>query len=196
MLAHWKENYNQPRQHIKKQRHYSANKATSSQAYGFSSNHVWMWELDYIKSWAPKNRCFWTMVLEKTLESPLDCKEIQPVHPKGDQSWIFIRCTDDEAETPILWPPDAKNWLLSKDLDAGKDWRWEEKGMAENEMVGTGKPDMLRSVGCRIRHDWNELNWTEDNIVRKESNLRISDWTLSITMSNTDQARPDMHMCI
>ena len=94
----------------------------------FPSSHLWMWELDYKESWAPKNWCFWTAVLEKTLESPLDCKEIQPVHPKGNQFWIFIGGTDSEAETPILWPPDAKNWLIGKDTGAGKDWRWEEKG--------------------------------------------------------------------
>ena len=94
----------------------------------FSSSNVWMWELDYKESWAPKNWYFWTMVMEKTLESPLDCKEIQPVHPKGNQSWIFIGRTDAEAKTPILWPPDEKNWLIGKDSDAGKDWRQEEKG--------------------------------------------------------------------
>ena len=110
---------NLPRQHIKKQRHYFVNKVLSSQGYGFSSSHVWMW--DYKESWAPKNGCFWTVVLEKTLESPLDCKEIQPVHPKGDQSWICIGRTDAEAEAPIIWPPDVKNWLTEKDPDAGKD---------------------------------------------------------------------------
>ena len=109
---------------------------TCIQSYGFSSGHVWMWELNYKESWALKNWCFWTVVLEKTLESPLDCKEIQPVHPKGNQSWIFIGRTDAEAEAPILWPPDAKNWLIWKDLDAGKDWRQEEKGTPEDEMVG------------------------------------------------------------
>ena len=95
-----------------------------------------MWELDCEESWAPKNWCIWTVVLEKTLESPLDCKEIHPVHPKGDQSWIFIGRTDVEAEAPILWPPDVKNWLIWKDPDAGKDWRQEEKGTTENEMIG------------------------------------------------------------
>ena len=104
--------------------------------YGFSSSHVWMWELDYKESWAPKNGCFSTVVLEKTLKSPLDCKEIQPVHPKGNQSWIFIGRTDAEAEAPILWPPDVKNWLTGKDPDTGKDWRLEEKGMTEDEMAG------------------------------------------------------------
>ena len=121
---------------ILKNRHYFANKGPSSQSYGFSSSQVWMWELDYKESWVPKNWCFWTVVLEKTLESPLDCKEIQPVHPKGNQSWIFIGRTDTEAETPILGPPDAKNELTEKDPDNGKDWRREEKGMTKDEMVG------------------------------------------------------------
>ena len=111
-------------------------KDSSSQSYGFSSSHIWMWELDHKESWALKNWYFWTVVLEKTLESPLDCKESQPVHPKGDQSWVFIGRTDAEAQTPILYPPDAKNWLIGKDPDAGKDWRQEEKGMTENDMVG------------------------------------------------------------
>ena len=136
MLTAWKESYDQPRQHITKQRHYFANKGPSSQGYGFSSGHVWMWELDCEDSWAPKNWCFWTVVLEKTLESPLDCKEIQPVHSKGDQAWVFIGRTDAEAETPILWPPDVKSWLIWKELDAGKDWGQEEKGTTEDEMVG------------------------------------------------------------
>ena len=135
-LTPWQESYDQPRQHIKKQRHYFANKGLSSQSYGFSSSHIWMWELDYKESWALKNWCFWTVVLEKTLESPLDCREIEPVHPKGDQSWVFIGRTDVEAETPILWPSDVKSWLIGKDPDAGKDWRQEKKGMAEDEMVG------------------------------------------------------------
>ena len=123
-------------QDIKKQRHYFANKRLSSQSYGFFSSHIWMCELFYKESWAPKNWWFWTVVLDKTLESPLDCKEIQPVHPKGNQSWIFIGRTDAEAETPILWQPDAKNWLIRKDPDAGKNWRREEKGTTEDEMVG------------------------------------------------------------
>ena len=115
----YKFSYNQ-KQHIKKQRHYFASKGSSSQSYGFSSSHVWMRELDYKESWAPKNWCFWTVVLEKTLEGPLDCKEIQPVNPKGDHSWIFIGRTDVEAETPILWPPDGKSWHPRKDLMLGK----------------------------------------------------------------------------
>ena len=108
----------------------------SSQSYGFSSGHIWIWELDYKERWMLKNLCSWTVVLEKTLESPLDYKEIQPVHPKGDQSWVFIGRTDAETETPTLWPPDAKSWLTWKDPDAGKDWGKEEKGTTEDEMGG------------------------------------------------------------
>ena len=139
-----------------------------------------MWELNFKESWVPKNWCFWTVVLERIFESPLDCKEIQPVHPKRNQSWIFIGRTDAEAETPVLWSPDAKNQLTGKDPDAGKDWRWEEKGTTEDEMLGlasltgwtwvivgsrnwwwTEKPGMLQSMGLqRVRHDWKtELNW-------------------------------------
>ena len=117
---------------LNKQRHSFANKGPSSQGYGFSSSYVWMWELD----WAPKNWYFWIVVLEKTLESLLDFKEIQPVHPKGDQSWTFIGRTDVDAETPILWPPDEKSWLIGKGPEVGKDWGQEEKGTTENEMVG------------------------------------------------------------
>ena len=113
-----------------------ADKGPSSQSYGFSSSHVWMWELDYKESWVPKNLCWWTVVLEKTLESPFVYKENKRVNPKGNQSWIFIGKTDAESETPILWPPDVKNWLIGKDPDAGKDWRQEEKVMTEDEMVG------------------------------------------------------------
>ena len=119
------------RQYIKKQRHYFANKGPFSQSYSFSSSHLWMWELDHEEGWTLKSWCFWTVVLEKTLVSPLDCKEIKPVRPKGNQSWIFIGSTD--AEAPILWPPDAKRHPL--DSDAGKDWR-HEKVVTENEMVG------------------------------------------------------------
>ena len=131
ILAPWKKCYDQPRPHVKKQRHCFANKSLSSQSYGFP---VIMYgcELDYKESWALKNWCFWTEVLEKTLESPLDCKEIQPVHPKGNQSWIVIGRTDAEAEVPILCPPDGKNWLIGKDPDAGKNWRRDEKGTTED----------------------------------------------------------------
>ena len=170
----------QLRQHIQNQRHYFANKGPSSQGYGFSSGHVWMWELDYKESSAPKNWCFWTVVLEKTLESPLDGKEIQPVHPKGDQSWVFIGRTDVEAETPILWPPDAKSWLIGKDPGAGKGWGQEEKiGWGWDSWMApstrwtwvwvdsgsqwwTGRPGVLRFMGSqRFGHHWvTELNWT------------------------------------
>jgi len=124
------------RQHIKKQRYYFANKGLSSQGYGFSSSYVWMWELDHKEGWALKNWCFWIVVIEKTLTDPLDCKEIQPVHSEGDQSWVFSGRSYVEAETPILWSPDEESWLIGKDSDAKKDWGQEEKGTTEDEMVG------------------------------------------------------------
>ena len=136
MLAPWKKSYDKPRQHIKKQRYYFANKGPSSQSYDFSNSHVGMWELDHKKCWVLKDWCFWTVLLGKTLESPLDRKEIKTVNCKGNQSWIFIGRTDAEAETPILWLPDVKSWLTGRDPDAEKDWRQEEKGMREDEMVG------------------------------------------------------------
>ena len=177
---------------LKSQRHYVANKGPSSQSYGFSSSHVWMWELDYKESWAPKNWCFGTVVLEKTLESPLDYKETKQAHPKGYQSWIFIVRTDAEAETPILWPPDAKSWLIWKDSDAGKDWRWEEKGTTEDEMVGwiTNSMDMSlsklqelvmdREAWCAAAHEVTKSgtqlsNWTEINssLIRPFANSAV-----------------------
>ena len=121
---------------LKKQRHHFASKGWYSQSHDFASSHVWMWELDYKERWALKNWCYWTVVLDKTLESPLNCKEIQPVHPKGDQFWVFIGRTDTEAENPIIWPPDVKSRLIGKDPNAGKDWRQEEKETTEDEMVG------------------------------------------------------------
>ena len=135
MLTPWKESFDQPRQHIKKKRHYFVNNGPSSQGYIFSSGHVWMWELDYKENWVQKNWCFLIVVLEKTLEGPLDCKEIQPVHSKGLQSWVFIGGTDVEAETPILWPPGVENWLIGKDPDTGKDWWQEEERTTQDEMV-------------------------------------------------------------
>ena len=150
-----------------------ANKGPSSQR---SSSHVWVWELDHKEGWVLKNWCFWTVVLEKTLESPLDCKEIQPVHPKGNQSWIFIGRTDSEAEAQILWPPHVMSWLIRKDLDAGKDWEQEEKEVAEDEMVGwhhrlnghefeqtgrqwrTEKSGILQSVGSQRSDTTERLN--------------------------------------
>ena len=182
MLTPWKENYDQPRQHIKKQRHYSANKDPSSQGYGFSSGQVWMWKLDYREGWVPKNWCFWTVVLEKTLASPLDCKEIQPVHPKGHQSWVFIGKTDVEAETPILWPPDVKSWQWKRPwcwerLRAGgegddRGWdcwiasstQWTWVWVDSESWWWTGRPSMLWFMGLqRVGHDWApELNWTQE----------------------------------
>ena len=135
MLAPWKKSYDKPRQHIKKQRHYFANKGRSSQSYGFSSSHVWMWELDCDEGWVPKNWCFWTVVLEKILEGPLDCKEIQPVHSEGDQPWDFFGRNDAKAETPVLWPPHVNSWLIGEDFDSGWDWGQEEKGTTEDEMA-------------------------------------------------------------
>ena len=177
---------------------------------GFSSSHVWMWESDQKESWGLKNWCFWTVVLEKTLESPLDCKEMQPVHPKGNQSELFTGRTDVEAETPILWPPDAKNWLIWKDTDAGKDWRW-EKGMTEDEMVGwhhplneqvwvnsgswwrTGRPGMpcmacVHGVADRTQlSNWTELNTCStlvgDNVWRQRLNKSSLHFPLSFAVT-------------
>ena len=179
-LAPWKKSYDKPRQYIKKQRHYFSNKGLSSQSSGFSSSHIRMWELNYKESWAAKNWCFWTVVLEKTLESPLGCKEIQPVNPKGDQFWIFIERTDVEAEMPILWPSDVKNWLTRKDPDAGKNWRQEEKGMTEDKMAewqhelgghefeqapgvddGQGSLTCCSPWGCKELDMTERLNWTQ-----------------------------------
>ena len=174
MLGPWQKSCDQLRQHIKKKKHYFANKGLSSQSYDFSSSHVWMWELDYKESWAPKNWCFWTVVLEKTLDSPLDCKEIQRVHSKGNQSWIFIGKTDAEAETPKLWPLDANKWPIGKNPDGGKDLRLEEKGgnrgwngwmasltwwtwvwISSKSWWWTGKLVVLESmVSQRVGHDW------------------------------------------
>ena len=180
MLAPWKKSYDQPRQHIKKQRHDFANKGPSSQSYGFISNHVCIWELDHKEGWALNNWCFLTVVLEKTLENPLDCKEIQLVHPKGDQSWVFIGRIDVEAKTPILWPPDVKSWLIWIDPDAGwerlkaggegddrgwdgwiasptqRTWVWASSG----SWWWTGRPGILAVHW--VGKSWTQLsNWTE-----------------------------------
>ena len=165
MLAPWKKSYNQLRQHIKKQRHYFVNKYPSSQGYGFFNSHIWMWELDYKERLVPKNWCFWTVVLEKTFESPLDSMEIQPVNPKGNESWIFIGRTDAEGEAPILCPPDVKSWLI------GKDWRLEEKGMTEDEMAGWHRwlngHEFEQALACcspwghKESDTTEQLNWTE-----------------------------------
>ena len=182
-FAPWKKSYDKHSILKSKQRQYFADKDTFSQSYSFSCSHVWMWELDYKESWELKNWCFWTVVLEKILERPLDNKEIRPVHPKGNQSWIFIGRTGAKAETPVLWPPDAKRWLIGKDPDAGKDWRQEEKGPTEDEVVGwhnwlsghnfghaLGVGDReawlvavhgVTKSWIRLR-DWTELNWNKE----------------------------------
>ena len=172
---------------VLKQRHYFANKGLSSQGYGFSCGHVWMWELDCEEGWAPKNWCFWSVVLEKTLESPLECKEIQPVHSEGDQPWDFFGKNDAKAETPVLWPPHVKSWLIGKDPDAGRDWGQKDKGTTEDEMagwhhwldgresewtlgvvVGQGGLVCCDSWGCKESDMTERLNWIEDDKKKKK----------------------------
>ena len=195
MLAPWKKSYDQRRQNIKKQRHYFANKGPSSQGYGFSSSHVWMWELDHKESWAPTNWCFWTVMLENIFESPLDCIEVKPVNLQGIQSWLFIGRTDAEPKTPILWSPNANNWLIETDSVPGKDWRQEEKRTTEDEMIGwhywlngyefekalgvadgTGSLVCCSPWGCKESNRTEQLNCTELilDVLLLRNNLSIS----------------------
>ena len=194
-----KKSYDQRRQHIKKQNDYFANKGLSSQSFGFSSSLVWIWELDYKENWAPKNRCFWTVMLEKTLESPLDCKEILPANPKGNQSWIFIGRTDAEAETPTIWPPDSleKTLMLGKIEGGRRRWwqrmRWLD-GITDSMDMNvskysrswwwTGRPGMLLSMGSQTKSqtqlsDWTELNEGLDHRImedKKSHSLLPESW--------------------
>ena len=197
MLTPWKESYDQPRQHIKKQRHYCANKRLSSQGYGVSSGHVWMWELDCEGSWAPKNWYFWTVVLEKTLESPLDCKEIQPVQTKGDQSWVFIGRTDAEAETPILWPPHAELthwkrpwcWEGLRVGGEGDDRGWDGWMASPTQWawvwVSSGSLVMDREAWCAVIHgvakSRTRLSWTELHV---SFSTILSAWQRTLLLSS------------
>ena len=184
MLPPWRKSYDKPRQQIKKHRHHFVNKGPYNQSHGFSSSHIWMWELDHKVGWMPKNSRFWIAVLEKTLESHLDCKEIKPINPKENQPWIFIERTDDEAEAPIFWPPNAKSWLIGKDPGAGKDWR-REKWVTEDKMVGwhhglnrhkseqtPGDSEGQGSVVCCSTWGWKESDITKWHNNRRNYNIQ------------------------
>ena len=177
MLAPWKKSYDKSRQHIKRQKHHFANKGPNSQSYGFSSSHEWMWELDNKKGWALKNRFFQIVVLEKTLENLLDSKDIKPVNPKGNQPWVFISRTDTEAETPILWPLDAKSCLFGKDTDVGKDWGQEKKGPQTTRWLD----DLTDSADMSLSKFWevvkNREAWYDAVHGVTKSRKQLSDWT-------------------
>ena len=181
MLAPWEKSYDKPRQHIKKQRYYFTNKGLSSQSYGLSSSKVWMWELDYKESGAPKNWCFWTVVLEKTPESPLDCKEIQPVHPKGNQSWILIGRTDAEPEAPVLWPPDVKHWLTGKVPEAGKTEGRRRRGQQRMKQLDgiTDSMDMSLSQLQEIVKDREAWHASVHGVTKIQT--QHSTWTMTTT---------------
>ena len=206
MFSPWKESYDQPRQHIKKQRHYFANKSPSSQGYGFSSSHVW--ELGHKESWVLKNWCFWAVVLEKTLESPLDCKEIQPVHPKGDQSWVFTGRTDVEAETPIfghlMWRADSleKTWMLEKiegrRRRGRQRMRWLD-GIIDLMDMGLGGLRELvvdREAQCAVVHgvakswtrlrDWTELKWLPGSVNSQENPISILAYSQNFSLRSNN----------
>ena len=166
MTASCQESYGKPTQCVVKERHYSANKGPYSQGYGLPSGHAWLWELDHKEGRTPKNWCFWTVVLEKTPESPLDSKEIKPVNLTGDQPWIFTGRTDAEAEVPIFWPSDANRWLIGKVPDAGKDWGQKEKRASDDMNLGKCQ-DMVRDMEAwraavhGVTKSWTWLgNWT------------------------------------
>ena len=215
MLTPWKKSYDRPRQHIKKQRHYFANKGLSSQGYGFSSGHVWMWELDYKESWALKNWCFWTVMLEKTLESPLDCKEIQPVHPKDDQSWVFVHwkdwCWSWNSNTLATSCEELTHWKRpwcwerlragGEGDDGGWDgWmasptQWTWVWVDSESWWWSGRPGVLRFMGSqRARHDWaTELNWTQVACASVTTHFKLWYRDPRMSIKNIHETQPEKY---